>query len=153
MPFTSYRRLAGWQKMADIHWNYLQFQDYRAALALWETCEGVRANEDEAEFARILIRNPELSPCAWIGNELAGAVLCCHDGRRGYLYHLGVAPQHRGRGIASKLVSQALVGLRREHIGRCSIHVIVGNEAGEAFWRKIGWRLRTDLKVLAIDLD
>ncbi len=126
--------------------------DYEAALALWNRCEGVRANETRDEFARILARNPELSTAVRYGSELAAAVLCCHDGRRGYLYHLGVAAEHRQRGLGRLLVEQSLARLQAAGIRRCSIFLIVGNEAGEAFWKRIGWRERADLKVLARDL-
>src|SRR5262245_17293616 len=51
--------------------------DYDAALALWNSCEGVRANETREEFARILERNAGLSGAIHCGNELAAAVLCC----------------------------------------------------------------------------
>ena len=72
--------------------------DYEQVLALWNACEGVRANETKEELARILARNPGLSSVIRRGGELAAAVLCCHDGRRGYLYHLGVAPSVRQAG-------------------------------------------------------
>jgi ribosomal protein S18 acetylase RimI-like enzyme len=139
--------------MKTVEFGVLTAADHAAAVALWNACEGVCSGESAEEFARILARNPGLSPCARVGSELVAAVLCCHDGRRGYLYHLGVAAAQRGRGIASELVSRALAGLRREQIRRCSIHVYVDNESGEAFWRKLGWRVRTDLKILAVDLE
>jgi ribosomal protein S18 acetylase RimI-like enzyme len=84
---------------------------------------------------------------------LAGAVLCCHDGRRGYLYHLGVHSDHRRRGIATKLVDRCLAELARLGIRRCTIFLIRGNADGEAFWRSHGWRERTDLVAFARDLD
>jgi ribosomal protein S18 acetylase RimI-like enzyme len=126
--------------------------DYEAALALWSAAEGVRANESPEEFARILVRNPGLSAAARADGRLVGAVLCCHDGRRGYLYHLAVAPQYRRLGIGLALVERCLAALRQVGIARCSIHVIVSNDDGEAFWRRAGWQERTDLKIMAKDL-
>jgi N-acetylglutamate synthase len=86
------------------------------------------------------------------GEKLAAAVLCCHDGRRGYLYHLGVAAAFRQLGLGRVLVEHSLARLKEEGISRCSIFVIVGNEPGEAFWKRIGWRERTDLSVFARDV-
>jgi N-acetylglutamate synthase len=136
----------------DFQLSPLTDSDYDAALVLWNACEGVRANETREEFVRILERNPRLSTAIRRGTELAGAVLCCHDGRRGYLYHLGVAAEHRQLGLGRVLVEQSLAGLQAAGIRRCSIFLIVGNEPGEAFWKRIGWRERSDLKVLARDL-
>jgi len=127
--------------------------DYDEVLALWNACEGVRANETRDEFARILARNDGLCSVIRRGNDLAAAVLACHDGRRGYLYHLGVAAEFRRHGLGRLLVEHSLQLLKAEGICRCTIFVIRGNEAGEAFWKRIGWRERTDLGLMAIDLS
>jgi N-acetylglutamate synthase len=37
--------------------------------------------------------------------RLVGAVLCSHDGRRGFIYHTGVAADCRHRGIASRMAA------------------------------------------------
>jgi ribosomal protein S18 acetylase RimI-like enzyme len=138
---------------ADFHLTPMTMAHYDEVLALWNACEGVRANESREEFGRILRRNHGLN-CVIRHNsgELAAAVLCCHDGRRGYLYHLGVAAPFRRLGLGRVLVEHSLARLREEGISRCSIFLIIGNEPGEAFWKRIGWRERTDLKVLARDL-
>lgn len=138
--------------MTSFQLRDLRADDHAAALALWNRCEGVRANESAEEFARILARNPGCSSAAEAEGRLVGAVLCCHDGRRGYLYHLGVDADHRRAGIGEALVTRSLDRLREQQIARCSIHLIVGNEIGERFWKKIGWRFRDDLLVMAIDL-
>lgn len=127
--------------------------DYDAALTLWNSCEGVRANETREEFARILERNPGLSGAIRRGSELAAAVLCCHDGRRGYLYHLGVAAAHRKQGLGRVLVEHSLAQLQAAGIRRCTIFLITSNETGAAFWKQIGWRDREDLRVMAYDLS
>jgi N-acetylglutamate synthase len=137
---------------ADFQIKPMTIADYDEVIALWNACEGVRANETKEELERILKRNPRLSTVIRKGKEIAAAVLCCHDGRRGYLYHMGVAAQHRKLGLGRVLVEHSLAGLKEAGISRCSIFLIVGNETGEAFWKRIGWRERTDLKVLARDL-
>lgn len=136
----------------DFELRELQPADYDAAMALWNSAPGVRVNESREEFERILRRNPGLGTAAWIGAELAGAVLCCHDGRRGYLYHLAVADQFRRRGLARAIVDQCLNLLQQEGIERCTIFLIADNAAGKTFWLNHGWRERTDLVAFARDL-
>jgi len=126
--------------------------DYDAVLSLWNSCEGVRANETPEEFVRILERNPALSSVICRGDELAAAVLCCHDGRRGYLYHLGVAARFRKLGLGRILVEHSLAQLKALGIRRCTIFLIADNKPGEAFWTRTGWRERIDLKAFARDL-
>jgi ribosomal protein S18 acetylase RimI-like enzyme len=136
----------------DLQLASMSVDDYDQVLALWNACEGVRANETREELERILARNPGLSAVIRQGQDLAAAVLCCHDGRRGYLYHLGVAAAFRKLGLGRLLVEHSLAKLKAAGISRCSIFLVVGNETGEAFWKRIGWRERTDLKAFARDL-
>jgi len=137
---------------ADFQLMPMTVSDYGEVLSLWNACEGVRAAETPQEFERILARNPGLSAVIRRGPELAAAVLCCHDGRRGYLYHLGVAAEFRHLGLGRTLVEHSLARLKEQGISRCSIFLIVGNQVGETFWKRIGWWERTDLKVLAREI-
>jgi ribosomal protein S18 acetylase RimI-like enzyme len=127
--------------------------DHRAVIELWNSCEGVRAGETPEELARIIARNPGLCLVARAGETLAGAILCCHDGRRGYLYHLGVSPRFRRQGLATALVERCLEQLQSLGIRRCTIFLVRGNQTGEAFWRERGWFERTDLVAFAYDLE
>jgi ribosomal-protein-serine acetyltransferase len=124
--------------------------DLTEALALWRATEGMGLSEEETEpmLAGVLARNPGLS-AVWRtpAGELAGAVLAGHDGRRGFLYHLAVAPAWRGRGVGRELVDFALSGLRAAGIARTSVLVYANNEAGRRFWLRQGWQAREDLVV------
>lgn len=68
-----------------------------------------------------------------------------HDGRRGYLHHLIVAPAHRNNGLATRLVNACLDKLEDEGIFKTHIDVLTTNRAAIAFWQKIGWQHRTDI--------
>ncbi|MFQ5903472.1 MAG: GNAT family N-acetyltransferase [Candidatus Binatia bacterium] len=74
----------------------MALQDYDEVLALWQTSEGVGLSDADLEegVARFLDRNPGLSFVALDGEHLVGAVLCGHDGRRGYIHHLVVSKPH-----------------------------------------------------------
>jgi N-acetylglutamate synthase len=126
--------------------------DYDEVVSLWRATEGIGEAETLDQFQRVLDRNPGLSLVVRHGNHLVAAVLCCHDGRRGYLYHLAVAAKHRQQGIARQMVERCLENLAAAGIPRCSIHLYADNDHGHSFWRKLGWRERTDLKVMAINL-
>jgi ribosomal protein S18 acetylase RimI-like enzyme len=124
--------------------------DYEAVLRLWRVTEGVGLNEsDEREpLAAYLERNPGLSRVALDGGKIVGAVLCGHDGRRGYLHHLAVAGPHRKRGLGKALVAACLADLAKLGIPKCNIFLFADNAAGEAFWKHNGWVKRTDLQVM-----
>jgi len=124
--------------------------DLAAVLDLWRTTDGVGLNEgdDPAGLAAYLDRNPGLSLIAQDGGKIVGAVLCGHDGRRGFLYHLAVVPACRRRGLATSLVERCLAGLESAGIPKCNILLYVDNESGERFWRRGGWSARFDLKLM-----
>jgi ribosomal protein S18 acetylase RimI-like enzyme len=121
--------------------------DYDAVLALWQASEGIGLNESDTReaIAAYLVRNPGLSFVAETEGKIAGAVLCGHDGRRGYLHHLAVASPHRRRGLGRTLVDESLTRLRAHGIPKCNIFLFANNEAGRAFWLREGWAPRKDL--------
>jgi ribosomal protein S18 acetylase RimI-like enzyme len=125
-------------------------EDYDQVVALWRTSDGVGLNEaDEREpIAAYLQRNAGLSHVACEDRRIVGAVLCGHDGRRGYLHHLAVAAPYRRQGIGRELVERCLDALGSQGILRCHIFVFNDNHDGEGFWRKLGWTVRSELKML-----
>jgi len=129
----------------------METEDFDAVLSLWRGSEGLTMRDVDAPdaLARFLERNPGLSFVARVGGEIGGAVLCGHDGRRGYLHHLAVAPVRRRQGLGTALVERCLSALREAGIGKCHLFVLVDNEAGIAFWERNGWFLRTDFHTMS----
>ena len=128
----------------------MTMSDYEAVVKLWQTTEGVGLNESDKRgpLAAYLARNPGLSRVALDGTGIVGAVLCGHDGRRGYLHHLAVAKAHRKQGLGSALVEACLADLARLDIPKCNIFVYADNAEGEAFWKHNGWTKRTELQIM-----
>ena len=128
--------------------------DYDKAVALWKLMDGIEIAEGDKreEIEAYLIRNPGLSRVAEEDNEMAGAVLCGHDGRRGYIYHLAVAPDYQGRGLVKLLVGECLGGLRKAGIVRALILVAGTNTQAHTFWRSSGWEDVPQVTVMGIDL-
>jgi putative acetyltransferase len=128
--------------------------DYDEVIALWKSSDGLGLNDADTRecIEAYLVRNPGLSLVAKHRGRIVGAVLCGHDGRRGYLHHLAVAESFRRHGIASQLVERCLASLAAMGIQRCNIFLYANNEPGERFWRKIGWVDRAELKVFSKDI-
>ena len=132
----------------------LRMADYDRVVALWRRSKGVGLNESDTRraMAMYLRRNPRLSFVAEKEGQIIGAVLCGHDGRRGYLHHLAVSRQHRRCGIGRRLVETCLAKLRRAGIPKCNIFIFADNTEGMKFWAHGGWRLRTELRLMQIRL-
>jgi dipeptidyl aminopeptidase/acylaminoacyl peptidase/predicted N-acetyltransferase YhbS len=124
--------------------------DYEEMIALWRSLPGIgldEASDSRLSIAAFLRRNPGLSIVACDKDVIVGTVLVGHDGRRGFLYHLAVAPSHRKLGVGQALVDHALHSLAKHHIPKCTILVMRSNTGGQAFWQKLGWLRRDDLHV------
>lgn len=123
-----------------------------AALALWRSMPGIGLSEadEPAALAAFLRRNPGLSFVALDGSELVGTLLCGHDGRRGLIHHLAVAPEQRRRGLGRALLDAALAALQAQGIGKCHLMVFADNTEGLAFWRRQQAVERVELALLSI---
>jgi ribosomal protein S18 acetylase RimI-like enzyme len=128
---------------------------YDQVMALWQATEGVGLSlaDSRQAIGFYLARNPGLSLVARQEGRLVGAVLCGHDGRRGFIHHLAVRPEARRQGIGRRLVQECLAGLRREGIQKCHLFVFRLNEEAIAFWRAIGFTGRDELSMMSIYVD
>ena len=128
----------------------MKLSDFPAVSRLWRRCEVIGLNESDTKpnIALFLKRNPRMSFVVRKNKTIIGALLCGHDGRRGYLHHLAVAKDHRGHGLAKRLVEACFAALGRAGITRCNIYLFNNNSQGEAFWTYNGWKKRPDLQVL-----
>lgn len=128
----------------------MTFEDYSALFALWNSVpgfnRGLRSLDDsEAGIQKFLKRNPMTCFVAETAGEIIGGILAGHVGRRGYIYHAIVLPEHQGTGIGKQLVDAACEALRAEGINRAGMLVFAGNQQGNAFWESQGWQSRPDL--------
>ena len=101
------------------------------------------------DINRLLERNPGLSFVARDDKQLVGAVLCTHDGRRGYIDHLVVRESHRRQGIGKGLVSRCLYNLMRVGIRKWQLFVQEDNQEAIAFWHKLGWAEKVELVTMS----
>lgn len=126
----------------------MTIDDYEQVRNLWMQIKGfaIRSIDDSREgVLRFLERNPNTSVVAEENGVIVGAILCGHDGRRGCLYHVCVAPDYRRRGIGKAMVVFCMDALKREHINKVSLIAFTKNDIGNVFWHNVGWVQREDL--------
>jgi ribosomal protein S18 acetylase RimI-like enzyme len=88
-----------------------------------------------------LDHHPELLLVAEVEGLVVGAVIAGFDGVRGWIYHLAVAPAHRRRGIATRLMRAAEGGLRGAGCAKINLQVRASNGDVVAFYRTLGYEL------------
>lgn len=126
----------------------MNISDYEKVYAIWISCKGMGLNniDDSREgIERFLLRNPETCFVAEADETVVGVIMSGHDGRRGYIYHTAVLPEYRNRGIAAKLVENAMSAMKNAGINKVALVVFDRNEGGNAFWEKMGFAVREDL--------
>ncbi len=126
----------------------LSVDDYDKVYELWMSCRNMGFNniDDSREgIGKFIKRNPETSFAAVEDGRIIGVILAGNDGRRGYIYHMSVAEDHRRQGIGSQLVDKCLEALEKEGIAKVALLVFNRNEAGNAFWKSQGFTERTDI--------
>ncbi len=133
----------------------IRFRDYRELIALWKTDPHIRLSgaDSPGGIRAFLRRNRGLSLKYAEDGEIVAALLCGHDGRRGYFHHLFVRPDRRRRGLARILVERCLSALRERGIEKAHIFVLPSNEGGQAFWRSMGFYIRPPEDVLMYSKD
>jgi len=119
---------------------------------LWHGTEGVGIDEQCDTLTALeayLDSQPGFSRVAIDeAGRVIGAVLCGHDGRRGYLHHLAVAQECRGKGIGRALVESCLERLGDAGLVKCNVFVFDNNVSAKRFWQGGGWNMRPDLLVM-----
>jgi ribosomal protein S18 acetylase RimI-like enzyme len=128
----------------------LQPDDFAAADSLWSFMKGIVLREDDnpESFSRFLARNPDCCYGVWQGRDLlVGAIMAGQDGRRGYLYHLAVKPRFRRQGIGQQLAEKSLSAMQTQGINKFHAYVKRRNVTASAFWKNMGWDLRSDICV------
>lgn len=131
----------------------LEISDYPEIFTLWSSTPGMGLSQADSRenIESFFQRNKGLSFCCREEGKIVGTVLCGHDGRRGYIYHVTVAEGYRGRGIGKLLVEQSLLKLEQEGIHKCHLFVFQDNAVGNSFWSATGWTRRDDIFVYSIN--
>jgi ribosomal protein S18 acetylase RimI-like enzyme len=126
----------------------MTIKDYEKAYALWETATGIclRNNDDSKEgIERFLNRNPSTCFVAEEGEEILGAILGGHDGRRGYIYHLTVKQENRNQRLGITLLEAVEKALTAQGISKMGLVSLKTNVGGNRFWHACGFPIRNDI--------
>ena len=133
--------------MEDLLIRAMLPEDYDKVSKLWMTIKGfaIRSIDDSREdVERFIRRNPETSVVAVMGDRIVGSILCGHDGRQASFYHVCVSKSCRRQGIGTKMVVYCMNALKEQQINKIALIAFTKNDAGNAFWKQIGWTCRPD---------
>ncbi len=114
--------------------------DYDAVVRIWRRAGlEIGASDERDALARTIERDPGLFLVAEDSGAIVGAVLAAFDGRRGWLYHLAVAPDRQRGGIGRLLVAEAEARLRARGCAKVNLHIEPRNADVARFYERMGY--------------
>ena len=125
--------------------------DYAAVISVWlEAGLQLSSSDSRNGLKQKLTRDPDLFLVAeeedTQGNrQIVGAVMGGYDGRRAWIYHLAVLPEHQGKGIGRQLLEEVEQRLFARGCERISLFVEPTNHSVFKFYQKVGYELRETL--------
>lgn len=131
----------------------MEITDYDEVIKLWQQTEGMglRDADSKDSIESYLKRNPNLSFVAESANTIVGAVLVGTDGRRGYLQHLAVSSNFRGKNLGRQLVNQAIAALANVGVPKTHLFVFNENIKAQQFYEKLGWFPRDEVRMYSFN--
>lgn len=109
-------------------------------LALWAASGAEPTSTDDVDsVARLLSHDGQALIVAEDDGQIIGSVIAAWDGWRGSVYRLVVAPSHRRRGLARRLLKEAELRLRAQGAVRLAAIVVEDDPRATSFWRESGW--------------
>jgi ribosomal protein S18 acetylase RimI-like enzyme len=133
--------------MEKVDVREFQSDDGAAVRAFWEASSiRIRPGDDDRSLAAFADRNPGLFLLALDERGLAATALGGWDGRRGWLYHVAVRPDHRRRGLGARLVRTIEERLRERGCPKVNLIVWDDNTAAMEFWKANGYARATTVE-------
>lgn len=129
----------------------LRVGDIDAILALWRRA-GLSHRPKGRDTRDNLERRIESGHDCFFGifdeGVLIAVILVTHDGRKGWINRLAVAPEYRRRGLARLLIARAEEHLRSEKIEIIAALIEGYNQASLDLCRKCGYNIFEDIYYL-----
>jgi ribosomal protein S18 acetylase RimI-like enzyme len=143
------------QPVSKVHVREFSMADHDAVLGLWQGAGAgvpVRPSDGPDGIRLKLTRDPDLFLVACAGEEIVGTVMGGWDGRRAYLYHLTVRPDHRRQGVATRLLEAVEDRMRARGALKVKCQVFVDNAAALAFFRARNYEVEVGLHPVGKEL-
>jgi ribosomal protein S18 acetylase RimI-like enzyme len=118
-------------------------RDRSAVIALWQACGLTRPWNDPDSDISFCVSKPEST--ILVGErdgKVIASIMTGHDGHRGWLYYVAVAPQVQGRGVGKATVRAAEAWLKERGIWAVNLNIRSENAKVRAFYSALGYELR-----------
>jgi len=119
--------------------------DLGEVLDLWALSDAPPTVTDSVEALRALIaHDPRALLVADVRGRTVGSLVAAWNGWRGSFYRLAVHPDHRRRGLATRLVREGEKRLRDRGAVRLDAIVAADDAAAMGLWTAVGYEQQRD---------
>src|SRR5919198_2854717 len=116
--------------------------DIDALVGLWETAGlDFRRHLVRPELTNLLQHHPELVMVIEVDGSLVASIMGTFDGRRGWVNRLATHPDHRGRGLARRLLLELEARLRAKGCRKLNLLVEPENAGLVGFYERYGYQV------------
>ncbi|WP_298751560.1 GNAT family acetyltransferase [uncultured Serinicoccus sp.] len=111
-----------------------------AAARLWSESGLTRPWNDPRTDFRMAVSGPASAVLGAVADgDVVGTVMVGHEGHRGWMYYLAVAPSHQGSGLGRRLVTEAERWVEARGIPKVMLMIRAENEAVARFYERLGY--------------
>jgi ribosomal protein S18 acetylase RimI-like enzyme len=138
----------------DVAVREIADDDVEQVVALWRECGLTRPWNDPHRDVAGARRHPgsTVLVATDMGGAVVGSVLPGHDGHRGWLYYVAVAPALQGTGLGRALVRAGEEWLRGAGVAKVMLMVRTSNAQVRGFYDRLGYD-EQDVAVLGRWID
>ena len=132
--------------MTDLKIEPFREGDTAAIVALWQSCRLLRPWNDPV--SDIAFCTATANAGLFVGRRPGESDPLCtvmvgHDGHRGWMYYLAVAPDAQGSGLGRAMVDHAEAWLEANGAPKVQLMIRAENEPVARFYRALGYRTET----------
>ena len=123
-----------------------KISDHEMVTRLWKNAGLIMRPGDELEGVELkLQRDPDLFIVATDHEDIIGVVMGAWDGRRGWINHLAVKPEHQRKGIGKLLIAELEIRLKKKGAKKVNAQIYKSNTKSIEFFKAVGYEIHTDL--------
>jgi len=122
-----------------------QLDDYSQVIALWQATGLEVGRSDSLPALRHKLEfDADLLLVAEEGGRIVGVVMGGYDGRRGWIYHLAVAPERQRTGLGRSLMDRVEKRFKTKGCAKINLLIEPRNARVQGFYERLGYT-RDDL--------
>lgn len=116
--------------------------DFEKVVALWEACELTRPWNDPASDIEFCIGSENsilLVGVAGGESKIVATAMVGHDGHRGWIYYVAVAPEHQEKGGGREIMAYAERWLAQRGVPKAMLMIRETNKKVVGFYERLGY--------------